>query len=158
MTVIRERTAAKTLCAFCTQMIQHWSSYFHYQTRSYKYDECRKENETSNTDLTSFIVVSFKRHVSVSRKYHNHRHTNQITALRGRDIEDPKRTKLKQTKCLFSSEYVQEIPKSQTAYQTHGTVRKSYRTFTVTRHPKDKKGKSTSSLFLVKLIEKLERT
>ena len=31
-------------------------------------------------------------------------------------------------------------------------------TFTVTRHPKENKSKATSSLFLVKMIAKLERT
>ena len=35
------------------------------------YDEYRNE-KTCITDFTSFIVVSFKRQVSVSRKYHNH--------------------------------------------------------------------------------------
>ena len=35
-------------------------------------------------------------------------------------------------------------------------VRKSHRTFTVTRHLKDNKSKATSSLFLVKTIAKLE--
>ena len=41
---------------------------------------------------------------------------------------------------------------------THGTVKKSYMTFTVTRHPNDNKSKATGSLFLVKIIAKLERT
>ena len=41
---------------------------------------------------------------------------------------------------------------------THGTVRKSYRTFTVTRLPKDNNSKATSSLFLVKMIAKIVRT
>ena len=40
----------------------------------------------------------------------------------------------------------------------HGTVGKSHRTFTVTRHPKDNKSKATSSLFIIKMIEELERT
>ena len=35
---------------------------------------------------------------------------------------------------------------------------KSHKTFTVTRHPKDNKSKSITSLFLVKIIAKLERT
>ena len=37
-------------------------------------------------------------------------------------------------------------------------MRKSHRTFTVTRHQKDNKSKATSALFLVKIIAKLERT
>ena len=41
---------------------------------------------------------------------------------------------------------------------SHGTMRKSHRTFTVTRHPKDNKSKASNSLFLVKMITKLERT
>ena len=40
----------------------------------------------------------------------------------------------------------------------HGTVRMSHRTFTVTKHPKDNKIKANSSLFIVKMIAKLERT
>ena len=36
-------------------------------------------------------------------------------------------------------------------------MRKSYRTFRVTRHPKDNKSKATSSLFLFKMNAKLER-
>ena len=35
----------------------------------------------------------------------------------------------------------------------HGTVRKSNRTFTVTRYPKDNESKATSSLFLIKILE-----
>ena len=41
---------------------------------------------------------------------------------------------------------------------THGTVRKSHRTFTVTRHQYDNNSKATSSLFLFKMITKLKRT
>ena len=37
---------------------------------------------------------------------------------------------------------------------TCGTVRMSYMTLTVTRHPEDNKSKATSSLFLVKMISK----
>ena len=37
-------------------------------------------------------------------------------------------------------------------------MRKSHRTFTVTRHPKDNKSKATSSLLLFKMIAKLEGT
>ena len=53
------------------------------------------------------------------------------------------------------SEYDQEIPQSQTAEQPMAPC---YRAFIVTRHPKDNKSKATSSLFLVKMIAKLERT
>ena len=41
---------------------------------------------------------------------------------------------------------------------TFGTVRKSHRTFTVTRHLKDNKSKAISSLFFVNMIAKPERT
>ena len=41
---------------------------------------------------------------------------------------------------------------------TRGIVRKSHRTFTVTSHPKNNKSKAISSLFLIKMIAKLERT
>ena len=40
---------------------------------------------------------------------------------------------------------------------THGTLMKSLRLFTVTIHPKDKKSISTNSLYLIKIIAKLER-
>ena len=40
----------------------------------------------------------------------------------------------------------------------YGIVKKSHIMSTVTRHPRDKKSKSTSSLFLFKMIAKLERT
>ena len=56
------------------------------------------------------------------------------------------------------SEYDQEIPHSQTADKLNGTVRKSYMTFTVTRHQIYNKSKSTTSLFLIKMIAKLEMT
>ena len=41
---------------------------------------------------------------------------------------------------------------------TLGTVRKNYKTFTVTRHLKNSNSTANSSPFLVKLIAKLERT
>ena len=53
------------------------------------------------------------------------------------------------------SEYDHEKSKSHTAYPTYGIMRKSRRTFTVTRHVEDNKSKATSSLFLVKMIAKL---
>ena len=58
---------------------------------------------------------------------------------------------------LKASGYDQEMPQSHSR-PTHGTVRKSYKTFTVTRHLKNNKSIATSSLFLVKMITKLERT
>ena len=56
------------------------------------------------------------------------------------------------------SEYYQEIITITQHRPTQGTMRKSHRTFTVTRHPKDNKSKTASSLFLFKMIAKLERT
>ena len=50
------------------------------------------------------------------------------------------------------SEYNQEIPKSHTR-PTHGTVRKSHRTFTETIHLYDNNSQATSFL---KMIAKLE--
>ena len=41
---------------------------------------------------------------------------------------------------------------------THGTVRKSQRTITVTRHQEDNYSKATSSFFPTKTTAKLERT
>ena len=41
--------------------------------------------------------------------------------------------------------------------QTHCTMGKSHRAITVTRHQEDKQSKSNSSLFLMKVIAKLER-
>ena len=41
---------------------------------------------------------------------------------------------------------------------TNDTVRKSQKTFTITIHPSDIRSKATSSLFLFKMIAKLERT
>ena len=41
---------------------------------------------------------------------------------------------------------------------TPGIVTKSYRTFSVTRHPKDNNSKATNSPFLVNMIAKPERT
>ena len=41
---------------------------------------------------------------------------------------------------------------------THGTERKSHRTFALIRHPKHYKSKATSSLFLTKMIAKLDKT
>ena len=40
---------------------------------------------------------------------------------------------------------------------TQDTVRKSHMTFIVTRHPKDNKSKADNSLFLAKMIAKLNR-
>ena len=57
------------------------------------------------------------------------------------------------------SEYDQEIPQTH-CRPTNGTVRKSGTTLTATRHQKDDTSKATtcSSLFLVKITGKLERT
>ena len=56
------------------------------------------------------------------------------------------------TKCFLSNTTITN------RRQTLSTVRKSRKTFTVTRHPNDNKSKATSSLFLVKMIAKLVRT
>ena len=53
-------------------------------------------------------------------------------------------------------EYDQEIPQSQTAYNPHGTARKSRSS--ITRHQEDKLSKAISSLFPMKMIAKLEWT
>ena len=45
---------------------------------------------------------------------------------------------------------------NQNCRQTHGVVRKNHTT--ITRHEKDKQGKTTSSLFPIKMIAKLEWT
>ena len=45
-----------------------------------------------------------------------------------------------------------------TLQTTHGTVRKSHITITITRHQEDKQSKTTSSIFFIKMIAKLERT
>ena len=55
------------------------------------------------------------------------------------------------------SENDQEIPQSH-CRPTHGTVRKSHRTFIVTIHLQDNISKATSFVFLFKMIGKLEWT
>ena len=59
------------------------------------------------------------------------------------------------TYLLKVSEYDQELPRSHTV-PTHGTVRKSNRTLTVTRHQEDNTIKATGSLIPIKMIGKLE--
>ena len=57
---------------------------------------------------------------------------------------------------MRNSEFDQEIPQSQTAENTHRTVRKSHTT--LTGHQEDKLSKAVSSLFPIKMIAKLELT
>ena len=53
---------------------------------------------------------------------------------------------------------ISKILQLNTANQTQGAFRKGPRTLTVTRHQEDNLSKATSSLFLVKIIAKLETT
>ena len=47
----------------------------------------------------------------------------------------PEKTRLWGLRMTKVGEYGPEIPELHTADQPHGTVRKNYRTFTLTRHP-----------------------